>query len=85
MNAHPRLDVRVQGRREARQANPSSQSRELMGRPFAGHKRAIILLPRKTSMAGCRATVPETDAGGQGEHPKALERTVIKELGKMIP
>jgi hypothetical protein len=60
-------------------------SRELMGRPFVGHKRAIIVLPRKTSMAGCRATVPETDAGGQGEYPQALERTVIKELGKMTP
>jgi len=59
--------------------------RELMGRPFVGHKRAISLLPRKTSMGGRRATVPETDAGGQGENPKALERTVIKELGKMTP
>ena len=30
-------------------------------------------------------TVPETDTGGQGEYPKALERTRVKELGKMVP
>ena len=30
-------------------------------------------------------TVPETDTGGQGEKPKALERTQVKELGKLTP
>ena len=30
-------------------------------------------------------TVPQTDTGGQGEKPKALERTMLKELGKMHP
>ena len=30
-------------------------------------------------------TVPETDTGGQVEYTKALERTVLKELGKMPP
>ena len=28
-------------------------------------------------------TVPETDTGGQVENTKALERTVLKELGKL--
>ena len=28
-------------------------------------------------------TVPETDTGGQAEYAKALERTVLKELGKL--
>jgi len=60
-------------------------SREPMGRGLRPHKRAISWLPRKTSMAVCRVTVPETDAGGRGENPKALERTVAKELGKMTP
>lgn len=32
-----------------------------------------------------RKTVPQTDTGGQGENPKALERTRVKELGKMVP
>ena len=30
-------------------------------------------------------TVPQTDTGGQVEHTKALERTVLKELGKLPP
>ncbi len=30
-------------------------------------------------------TVPQTDTGGQGENPQALERTLVKELGKMVP
>ena len=30
-------------------------------------------------------TVPQTDTGGQGEYPKALERTLVKELGKIAP
>ena len=30
-------------------------------------------------------TVPETDTGGLVEHTKALERTMLKELGKLLP
>jgi hypothetical protein len=30
-------------------------------------------------------TVPETDTGGLVEHTKALERTTLKELGKLLP
>lgn len=30
-------------------------------------------------------TVPETDTGGQVENTKALERTRVKELGKIVP
>ena len=30
-------------------------------------------------------TVPQTDTGGLAEYAKALERTVLKELGKMPP
>ena len=32
-----------------------------------------------------RQTVPQTDTGGRGEYPKALERTQVKELGKIAP
>ena len=43
-------------------------------------------LPRKASVEStARATVPQTDTGGRGEDPKALERTLPKELGKMTP
>ena len=30
-------------------------------------------------------TVPQTDTGGQDENSKALERTRVKELGKLAP
>ena len=30
-------------------------------------------------------TVPETDTGGLVENTKALERTMLKELGKLLP
>jgi hypothetical protein len=42
------------------------------------------ILPRKA--AGCvdiLLTVPQTDSGGQVENTKALERTLVKELGKL--
>ena len=29
-------------------------------------------------------SVPETDTGGQVENTKALERTMLKELGKIL-
>ena len=29
--------------------------------------------------------VPQSDTGVLGEHPKAFGRTLVKELGKMIP
>jgi hypothetical protein len=43
-------------------------------------------LPRKAPVElTAVATVPQTDTGGRGEYPKALERTLLKELGKMTP
>jgi hypothetical protein len=35
--------------------------------------------------ASALKTVPETDTGGLVEDTEALERTVLKELGKMPP
>ena len=43
------------------------------------------MLPRKASSGDRVVTVPETDTGGWGEYPKALERTQVKELGKLTP
>ena len=43
-------------------------------------------LPRKAPVESTAVvTVPQTDTGGLGEDPKALERTLPKELGKMTP
>ena len=50
------------------------------------HKLGDPLLPRKAPVESTAvATVPQTDTGGRGEYPKALERTLPKELGKMTP
>ena len=43
------------------------------------------MLPRKAAGRAYRPTVPETDTGRRGEDPKALERTLVKELGKLAP
>jgi hypothetical protein len=43
------------------------------------------LLPGKASKHQIDETVPETDTGGWVENTKALERTRVKELGKMVP
>jgi hypothetical protein len=43
------------------------------------------LLPRKSSKLQVNTIVPQTNTGGQDENSKALERTRVKELGKMIP
>ena len=43
------------------------------------------LLPGKASKLMIIRTVPQTDTGGQVENTKALERTRVKELGKIVP
>jgi hypothetical protein len=43
-------------------------------------------LPRKAAYCvDVLATVPQTNSGGQVEYTKALERTRVKELGKLTP
>ena len=50
------------------------------------HKLGDPQLPRKAPVElTANVTVPQTDTGGRGEDPKALERTLLKELGKMTP
>ena len=49
------------------------------------HKLTSTTLPRKSSKGVKPATVPQTDTGGWGEYPKALERTIVKELGNIAP
>ena len=43
------------------------------------------MLPRKASGGDYLVSVPQTNTGGWGEYPKALERTLVKELGKLTP
>ena len=42
-------------------------------------------LPGKSSKRMFIRTVPQTDTGGQVENTQALERTRVKELGKIVP
>ena len=50
-----------------------------------GGEVADALLPGKASKLMITLTVPQTDTGGQVENTKALERTRVKELGKIVP
>jgi hypothetical protein len=43
------------------------------------------MLPRKSSKGAERVTVPQTDTGRRVEYTKALERTLVKELGNLTP
>jgi hypothetical protein len=43
------------------------------------------MLPRKSAKVRHNRTVPQTDTGRWVENTKALERTRVKELGKMVP
>ena len=43
------------------------------------------MLPGKSSYLVMNVTVPQTDTGRQVEDTKALERTLVKELCKLIP
>ena len=43
------------------------------------------LLPGKATKLQLLTTVPQTDTGGRVENSKALERTRVKELGKIVP
>ena len=39
----------------------------------------------KSPLGTMHEPVPQSDTGVLGEHPKAFGRTLVKELGKMIP
>ena len=45
----------------------------------------LDVLPRKTSNRTTMRIRTKTDTGRRGEYPQALERTVLKELGKLTP
>ena len=45
----------------------------------------LILCCREKPLTRLQWTVPQTDTGRKGENPKAREKTLVKELGKMNP
>ena len=50
-----------------------------------GRKAVDSMLPGKSSYTFTLVTVPRTDTGRLVENTKALERTLVKELGKIAP
>ena len=79
------LDVPVQACREALQANPESQFQGVITSGTCAAKLLIPSFQEKPLSFSCIGTVPQTDTGGQDENSKALERTRVKELGKLAP
>ena len=53
--------------------------------PFTGAKALMPCFQENLLSFRLFETVPQTDTGGQVENTKALERTRVKELGKMVP
>lgn len=49
------------------------------------HEVVDAMLPRKASKLQVTRNRTQTDTGGWVENTKALERTRVKELGKMAP
>ena len=45
----------------------------------------VILCCREKPLASYAPPVPQTDSGDQVENTKAIETTMVKELGKMPP
>ena len=72
--------------RRLRATNGDRYGREVKRRALCAHELGDPRLPRKAPVESTSVvTVPQTDTGGRGEYPKALERTLLKELGKMTP
>src|SRR5918997_6971855 len=59
--------------------------RSLRSEPSLIGEVAEPMLPGKASKRVVCAPVPQTDTGGRVENTKAIERTMVKELGKLSP
>ena len=82
------MDIPVQpGRLNAEDNNQRSlrPRRDVASKLRLRSKLSSPRFQEKPRMENLRVTVPETDTGGWGEYPKALEITSIKELCKLTP
>ena len=80
------LDVPVQACRREEQGNPllhSTPRGDVESRRLV--KSVIPCFLEKPRREIHLVTVPQTDTGRRAEHAKALERTLVKELGKLTP
>ena len=67
--------------RQIRRAKPRRVNEDLL----AGLKWPIPGSQEKPLSFSRWLTVPQTDTGGRAEYAQALERTRVKELGKLTP
>ena len=81
--------VRVQACRVSLQdpigTNGDSLAREVMRFALLRETLGDPMLPRKAAYRATFVIVLQTDSGGRGEYPKARERMLVKELGKLTP
>ena len=70
--------------KRANQENPVRITLKRDGERNTSSEAPDPTLPRKAAIAPY-APVPQTDTGRRGENPKADERSIVKELGKMAP
>ena len=61
------------------------EARDVMGSEIIVAEVVEPMPTRKATQRAISAPVPQTDTGRWGENPKARERNLVKELGKMIP
>jgi len=71
-----------QGRREVKSRGDSLPR---PARATALDPEALLHPATKSLLGTNHEPVPQSDTGVLGEHPKAFGRTLVKELGKMIP
>ena len=79
---------RVQARRLGRQDPIGTNGGSRLRGDEVGSETWILgkpMLPRKAAHRASLVIVLQTDSGGRGEYPKARERTLVKELGKLTP
>ena len=79
---HPMVRLNVRGRREVKGRGDSLPR---PARATAFDPEAFLHPAAKSPHGTIHRPVPQTDTGVLGEHPKAFGRTLVKELGKMIP
>ena len=77
------LVERVQASRQALQERPQSQCWGVKG--WQESRKQPISHCQEKPLTRPEVPVPQTDTGRWGEKPKAREKTLVKELGKMNP
>lgn len=79
---HPIVRLSWRGRREV---DGRGDSLPRPARATAFDPEAVLHPATKSPPGTIDRPVPQSDTGVLGEHPKAFGRTLVKELGKMIP